>query len=100
MPCTATVSPARAPLFRIELKVVTPAQRRGPASRAPRSSGMRAAASWGTTAYSAYPPSRVRPVIWARSQLMKSPLRQAVHTKQWPPCHPTPTRSPGFHSRT
>src|SRR5438445_296305 len=31
---------------------------------------------------------------------MKRPLRQALQTKQWPPCQPTPTRSPFCHSVT
>ena len=31
---------------------------------------------------------------------MKRPFRQALQTKQWPPCQPTPTRSPFFHPDT
>lgn len=53
MPCTATTSPGRAPLFRSELYEVTPAQRSGPASAASIVSGIRATASVGTTTYSA-----------------------------------------------
>src|SRR5208282_773440 len=36
------------------------------------------------------------PVIFSFWQLMKSPRRQALQVKSWPPCHPTPTRWPGF----
>src|ERR1035438_1262172 len=36
------------------------------------------------------------PVIFSFTQFMKSPRRQGSQTKQWPPCHPTPTRWPGF----
>src|SRR6266849_4823079 len=31
---------------------------------------------------------------------MKSPRRQASQVKSWPPCHPTPTRWPGFQLAT
>src|SRR6267142_2392516 len=31
---------------------------------------------------------------------MKRPLRQLLQTKSWPPCQPTPTRSPFFRSVT
>src|SRR5450631_426094 len=36
------------------------------------------------------------PVIFPFWQRTKSPRRQGSQVKQWPPCHPTPTRWPGF----
>jgi hypothetical protein len=48
--------------------------------------------------YSAYPPSKKKPVMSWFLQMTKSPARQASQTPQCPPCQPTPTRWPGFQA--
>src|ERR1700679_3636017 len=40
------------------------------------------------------------PGIFIFWQLRKSPRRQERHVPSWPPCQPTPTRCPFFHSET
>src|ERR1035441_7579923 len=100
MPTTATTSPARAPLFRRELKVVIPAHMRGAASVEASSSGTRARAEAGATMDWEQPPWYAIPAIWSLEQLMKSPFRQFWQAPQWPPNQPTPTLCPVFHSET
>ena len=78
-PCTATRSPATAPLWRRLLKVVMPAQRMGAASAGDKESGINAKASALAIMYCAYPPSSLNPVILRIWQLMKSPRRQGTH---------------------
>src|SRR2546423_12755303 len=50
--------------------------------------------------YSAYPPSKSKPVTLRCTHMAKSPRRHWSQTKQWPPCQPTPTRCPGLQART
>src|SRR3989442_9223003 len=50
--------------------------------------------------YSAYPPSKSKPVTLRCTHMAKSPRRHGAQTKQWPPCQPTPTRCPCLHPRT
>ncbi len=52
MPSTATTSPGRAPLWRSELYVVTPAHSSGAASANDSPSGIGASTLAGTTTYS------------------------------------------------
>src|SRR5277367_1479002 len=40
------------------------------------------------------------PGIWPVVHVMKSPRRHEAQCPQWPPCQPTPTRTPTFHSGT
>src|SRR5438067_13565350 len=40
------------------------------------------------------------PGIFRFLQLRKSPRRHERHVLSWPPCQPTPTRCPFFHSET
>src|ERR1051326_5129763 len=100
IPCTATTSPGRAPELRSALNVVMPAQRRGAASAGSSDSGMAATASAGASMYSAYPPSKLKPVTFPLAQVTKSPRRQEGHVPSCPPCQPTPTRCPFFQAVT
>src|ERR1700726_3066784 len=40
------------------------------------------------------------PGIFTFRQFRKSPRRHERHVPSWPPCQPTPTRCPFFHSET
>src|SRR4030095_6894048 len=72
----------------------------GPASSAGNASGIAANAITGAIMYSAYPPSKSMPVTLRLTHIAKSPRWHCAHTKQCPPCQPTPTRCPGRHALT
>src|SRR5712691_6696422 len=72
----------------------------GPASAAGNASGIAANAVTGASMYSAYPPSKSTPVTLRWTHIAKSPRWHWAHTKQWPPCQPTPTRCPGRQALT
>ena len=77
-----------------------PAHMSGAASASDNPAGTRASASMRASMYSAYPPSDPKPLTSSLRQVRKSPTRHESQTKSCPPCHPTPTRSPGFQPST